>query len=82
MNLPPADRLAPGAWRVVCVAAIGSFMAQLDATVVNVSLAPLAVELHAGLPAIQWVMSGYLLALALTLPLNGWLVDRIGARAL
>jgi len=77
-----ADRLATGVWKVVCVAAIGSFMAQLDATVVNVSLAPLAHDLHVTLSAIQWVTSGYLLALALMLPLNGWLVDRIGAKAL
>jgi len=77
-----ADRLAPGVWKVVSVAAIGSFMAQLDATVVNVSLAGLAAELHVSLSAIQWVTSGYLLALALALPLNGWLVDRIGAKAL
>src|ERR1700753_1669630 len=77
-----ADRLARGVWKVVCVAAIGSFMAQLDATVINVSLANLAADLHVSLSAIQWVTSGYLLALALTLPLNGWLVDRIGAKAL
>jgi EmrB/QacA subfamily drug resistance transporter len=76
------DRLAPNVWKVVCVAAIGSFMAQLDATVVNVSLASLAADLHVSLAAIQWVTTGYLLALALTLPLNGWLVDRIGAKAL
>jgi EmrB/QacA subfamily drug resistance transporter len=77
-----ADRLGPGVWKVVCVAAIGSFMAQIDATVVNVSLASLAADLHVKLSAIQWVTSGYLLALALMLPLNGWLVDRIGAKAL
>jgi len=76
-----ADRLPPGVWKVVSVAAIGSFMAQLDATVVNVSLASLASDLHVSLSAIQWVTSGYLLALALMLPLNGWLVDRIGAKA-
>ena len=76
------DRLPPGVWKIAAVAAIGSFMAQLDATVVNVSLSSLAVDLHAGLSAIQWVTSGYLLALALMLPLNGWLVDRIGAKAL
>lgn len=73
--------LPPGAWKVVAVATVGSFMAQIDVTVVNVSLASLGTELHAGLPVIQWVMSGYLLALALILPLNGWLVDRIGAKA-
>jgi EmrB/QacA subfamily drug resistance transporter len=76
------DRLDPNVWKVVGVAAIGSFMAQLDATVVNVSLASLAADLHVSLSAIQWVTSAYLLALALMLPLNAWLVDRIGARAL
>ena len=47
----------------------------------RVALEPRA-ELHASLSAIQWVTSGYLLALALMLPLTGWLVDRIGAKAL
>ncbi|GEB37311.1 hypothetical protein GLI01_13460 [Gluconacetobacter liquefaciens] len=77
-----SDRLPRGIWKIASVAAIGSFMSQLDATIVNVSLPGLAGTLHAAFPTIQWVMSGYLLALALTLPLNGWLVDRIGARAL
>jgi EmrB/QacA subfamily drug resistance transporter len=83
MSASTGDKgLAPGVWKVVCVAAIGSFMAQLDATVVNVSLASLAADLNVSLSAIQWVTSGYLLALALMLPLSGWLVDRIGAKAL
>jgi EmrB/QacA subfamily drug resistance transporter len=76
------DRLNPGVWKTVSVAVLGSFLAQLDATVVNVSLGSLAVELHSSLQAIQWVTSGYLLALALTLPLNGWLVERIGTKRL
>jgi EmrB/QacA subfamily drug resistance transporter len=36
--------------------------------------------LHAPLATAEWTISGYLLALALTLPMNGWLVDRLGAR--
>ncbi len=74
-------RLPAGIWKVVSVAALGSFMAQLDATIVNVSLPDLVTTLHAPFSVIQWVVSGYLLALALTLPLNGWLVGRIGSRA-
>ena len=72
----------PAIWRIASVAAIGSFMSQLDATIVNVSLSSLATDLHSSVGAIQWVTSGYLLALALMLPLSGWLVDRIGAKAL
>lgn len=86
MDTAPAQQqetgpLPAGIWKIVSVAAIGSFMSQLDATIVNVSLPDLAGTLHAPFSVIQWVVSGYLLALALTLPLNGWLVTRIGSRA-
>jgi EmrB/QacA subfamily drug resistance transporter len=77
-----SERLDPSIWKIGSVAVIGSFLAQLDATVVNVSLSSLAATLHSSLAAIQWVTSGYLLALALMLPLSGWMVDRIGAKAL
>ena len=77
-----ADPLAPGIWKITVVAVAGSFMPLLSTTMVNVSLPSLAAELHASLSTIQWVTSGYLLALALIVPLNGWLVDRIGAKAL
>jgi EmrB/QacA subfamily drug resistance transporter len=76
------DRLDPLIWKVTSVAVLGSFLAQLDATVVNVSLSSLAVDLHSSFATIQWVTSGYLLALALMLPLSGWLVERIGAKSL
>ena len=86
MSLPEqlrqSGRLDPVVWKITSVAVIGSFLSQLDATVVNVSLTTLAVELHSSLTAIQWVTSGYLLALALVLPLNSWLVERFGAKAL
>src|ERR1700724_3801721 len=81
-NSSDTVRLDPLVWKITSVAVLGSFLAQLDATVVNVSLSSLAVDLHSSLTAIQWVTSGYLLALALMLPLNGWLVERIGAKSL
>lgn len=76
------DRLDPSVWKIAGVALFGALLAQLDATIVNVSLSSLAAELKSSLSTIQWVTSGYLLALTLVLPLNGWLVDRIGAKAL
>src|ERR1700743_1025688 len=79
---PEAARSGSDLWKVSSVAVLGAFISQMDATVVNVSLSSLALELHSTLSNIQWVTSGYLLALALTLPLSGWLVDRIGAKAL
>src|SRR6202789_3042754 len=77
-----ADRLGPGIWKITAVAVAGASMPLLSTTMVNVSLLSLAAELHASLSTIQWVSSGYLLALALILPLNGWLVERIGAKSL
>jgi len=76
------EKLPARIWKIAAVAILGAFLSPTDATVVNVSLPTLAVELRSSLSTIQWVMSGYLLALALMLPLNGWLVDRIGAKRL
>lgn len=80
-SLEDGDRLSPLVWKVSSIAVLGSLMSQLDATIVNVSLSSLATELHTSLSVVQWVTSGYLLALALMLPLSAWLVSRIGARA-
>jgi EmrB/QacA subfamily drug resistance transporter len=74
------DRVDPLIWKMSVVVLLGPLMTNLDSTVVNVSLAKLAQDLRAPLNTIQWVTTGYLLALALALPLNGWLVDRIGAK--
>ncbi|WP_321790059.1 DHA2 family efflux MFS transporter permease subunit [Paraburkholderia sp. J94] len=76
------EQIDPAVWKIAGVALFGALLAQLDATIVNVSMSKLAVELNSSFSTIQWVTSGYLLALTLVLPLNGWLVDRIGAKAL
>ncbi|WP_414448538.1 DHA2 family efflux MFS transporter permease subunit [Burkholderia sp. 22PA0099] len=73
-------RLDPAIWKVCAVATLGSLLAQLDATIVNVSLSGLAHAMHTRLATIQWATSAYLLALTLALPMNGWLVDRLGAK--
>jgi EmrB/QacA subfamily drug resistance transporter len=72
--------ISPLVWKVSAVAILGSLLSQLDATIINVSLSSLATELASPLSTVQWVASGYLLALALVLPLSGWLVDRVGAK--
>ncbi len=66
--------------RVAYTAVFTGLLATMDSTVVVVALGSISDELKAPLPAAQWVVTGYLLALALSLPVSGWLVDRIGAR--
>jgi EmrB/QacA subfamily drug resistance transporter len=79
---PLTDGIDPGVWKVAAVVLVGPFMTQMDSTVVNVSLTAIRQDLHSSIATSQWIISGYLLALALMLPLNGWLVDRIGAKRL
>src|ERR1700727_1468379 len=77
-----SNKLDPGLWKVIGVVLLGPLMAQMDSTIVNVSLSSIRESLHASIASAQWIISGYLLALALMLPLNGWLVDRLGAKHL
>jgi EmrB/QacA subfamily drug resistance transporter len=66
------------AWVVV----LGAIMSILDVTVVNVAINTLAREFHTTLPTIQWVSTGYTLALATVIPLTGWAADRFGTKRL
>jgi EmrB/QacA subfamily drug resistance transporter len=77
-----SEKIDPKIWRTVCVVLLGPFMTQIDSTVVNVSLSTIRDQLHSSIASAQWIISGYLLALALMLPINGWLVDRVGAKRL
>jgi EmrB/QacA subfamily drug resistance transporter len=76
------NRLPPGAWKIIAVVILGPLMSQMDSTIVNVSLSSIQKDLHSPIELTQWVITGYLLALALMLPLNSWLVDRLGAKKL
>jgi len=72
MNHTHSERLEPGAWKIIAVVILGPFMSQMDSTIVNVSLSFIKQELHASIASAQWVVSGYLLALALLHQSAGW----------
>lgn len=76
------DRVDRRVWIIAAACSCGPLMSGLDSTMVNVSLDTLKSIFNVALGTIQWVSSGYLLSLALSLPLSGWLIDRIGARAI
>ena len=75
-----ADPLAPETKRVAIVVVIGAIMSILDTTIVNVALESLSRDLHAPLSTVQWVATGYLLALATVIPLTGWAAEQFGPR--
>ncbi|WP_432492633.1 MFS transporter [Kineococcus gypseus] len=70
---------ARGRWLLV-VAVLGSALAQLEATVVNVALPSIGADLDAGVSGLQWVLNAYLLALASLVLLGGAVGDRFGRR--
>lgn len=57
-------------------------MYTLDTTIANVALPHMAAALGATQDTITWVLTSYVLASAVALPLAGWLVDRLGIRIL
>ncbi|HEY0475815.1 MAG TPA: MFS transporter, partial [Kribbella sp.] len=80
-----ADRIAFGTARarwVLAATALGSGMAFLDGTVVNVALPAMGKDLHADVAGLQWIINGYLLMLASLILLSGSLGDRLGRRRL
>jgi EmrB/QacA subfamily drug resistance transporter len=78
---PRAVRLstAPGRW-VLFATVLGSGMALLDSTVVNVALPAIARDLDASMAGLQWIVNAYTLTLAGFILLGGSLGDRYGRR--
>jgi EmrB/QacA subfamily drug resistance transporter len=70
---------ASGRW-VLAAAVMGSAVAMLDATVVNVALPRLGRDLGADFAGLQWVVNGYTLVLASLILVGGSLGDRLGRR--
>jgi EmrB/QacA subfamily drug resistance transporter len=75
-----ADRIERYVWRISGVVVLGAIMSILDTTIVNVALATLGRELHSPISQIQWVVTGYMLALAAVIPISGWAAERFGAK--
>jgi len=72
--------LTPELRRTSSVVVLGMIMSILDTTIVAVALATLGRDFHVSVTTIQWVSTGYLLALATVIPVSGWAVDRFGAK--
>jgi EmrB/QacA subfamily drug resistance transporter len=70
----------PYKWLVAGVFVAGVFMDLLDTSSVNVALPQLSREFDASVNQIEWVVLGYLLALAVSIPASGWFGDRFGTK--
>jgi len=79
---PGRDRIDPQVLRTALILITGGMAVIFDTTIVSVALHTLATQLHAAVPAIQWVTTGYLLALGIAVPLSTWGLRRFGGKRL
>ncbi len=74
----PARVINP--WLIACAVIIPTFMEVLDTTIANVALRYIAGGLSAAVTDSEWVITSYLAANAIVLPMSGWLAAHFGRR--
>src|SRR5438309_8725619 len=77
---PDALRPCFGPWLVAIAVLVPTFMEVLDTTIANVALRYIAGGLSAAANDSEWVITSYLAANAIVLPISGWLAMRLGRR--
>jgi MFS family permease len=65
---------------LIVILLLGAVPPLLDSTIVNVAVDAIGRDLHTTVPAIQWVITGYLLSFGMVIPLSGWALARFGGR--
>lgn len=78
----PLDPIPLDIWARGSILVIGGFVSMFAATVINVALPALGVAFGATLDQVQWVATSFLIGLAASIPVSGWLARRIGVTKL
>ena len=79
---PAAERLDPAVVKIALIIIVGGMAVVFDTTIVSVALHTLSEKLNTSVTTIQWVTTGYLLALGITVPLSTWGLARFGGKRL
>jgi EmrB/QacA subfamily drug resistance transporter len=79
---PGPDNIDPKVLKSALVLIVGALAVIFDTTIVSVALHTLAAQLHTSVATIQWVTTGYLLALGMAVPLSAWGLQRFGGKRL
>src|SRR6266853_2749749 len=80
LNPMAVSRPAINPWIVAVAVVIPTFMEVMDTTIANVALRYIAGGLSAAQTDSEWVITSYLAANAIVLPISGWLGTRLGRR--
>jgi len=79
---PAAEKLDPALVKTALIIVVGGLAVVFDTTIVSVALHTLAAKLDTAVTTVQWVTTGYLLALGITVPLSTWGLQRFGGKRL
>ena len=80
-NVKPAkEKLDPVVVRVAIVLVVGALAPLFDSTMVNVAIHTIAADMKATTSIIQWITTGYVLAMGLAVPISGWATERFGCK--
>jgi EmrB/QacA subfamily drug resistance transporter len=82
MDPTPKEDNSRYKWVVMVIVMIGMIMAMLDSSIVNVCIPAIKADFGSSVADIEWVLTAYMLAFAILMPLTAWLRDRIGHRIL
>jgi EmrB/QacA subfamily drug resistance transporter len=74
------DGLDPAFLKLAVILLTGAMAVMFDTTIVNVAIDTLSRDLSASVSTTQWVISAYVLALAMVIPVSAWAMDRFGAK--
>jgi DHA2 family multidrug resistance protein len=67
-------------WTIIAVISIATFMVVLDSSIANVALGHIAGSLSASYDETTWIVTSFLIANAVIIPISGWLADVIGRK--
>lgn len=80
MTTKAQERLPKELIRMALILVLGAIAPMLDTTMVNIAVNQFAADFHSTLGTIQWVITGYVLATAIAVPLSGWLIQRFDGK--
>ena len=77
---PVKEKLDPTVLRVAIILVVGALAPLFDSTMVNVAIHTIAADMKATISTVQWITTGYVLAMGLTVPISGWATQRFGCK--
>lgn len=74
------EKLDPFVAKAAIILVIGSITPMLDSTMVNVAIKSITADFKGTMTVVQWVITGYMLAMGIATPISGWANDRFGGK--